>query len=178
MSVCIRSCFLLLFSLYTTACTFGQSVKTSGVLRVYADTQGNTGYKDQKGKVVIAAGKYPMCFTQTFHQYAIVTKPGEGLVAIDRNEQVLYQVFLYDNGPDEPAERLFRIMKDHKIGYADSKTGRVVISPQFECAAPFKRGTAKVSMHCQTRTDGEHKTWESDQWFLIDKRGKPLRQAL
>jgi hypothetical protein len=58
-----------------------------------------------------------------------------------------------------------------KIGYADAATGKIVIRPQFACAWPFEHGVAKVSLNCQTRSDGEHATWISDDWFYINKAG-------
>jgi hypothetical protein len=140
--------------------------KTYGYLDVY-------GYSDQKGRLVIRYGKYPMIYTDTFRTYAIVLKSKEGLVAIDRNEKVLYHIFPFENGPDDVVEGLFRIVKNGKIGFADTN-GKVVIAPQFECAYPFENGKAKVSNNCTEHKQGEHKYWESADWFYIDKEGKKL----
>lgn len=95
------------------------------------------GYKNTLGDIIIPAGKYPMCFTDTFRQYAIVALQDGKIVSIDRNEKVKYEVFNYDNGPDDPSCGLFRIVKNNKIGFADEKTGEIVIEPQFDCADPF-----------------------------------------
>ena len=133
---------------------------------------GGYGYKDQQGKVVIAPGKYPMVFTDTFRIYAFVVNPEKGFVAIDRQEKVLYEVFPFDNGPDNVSDGLFRITENHKIGYADSATGLVMINPQFDCAWPFENGIARVSIDCKTLTNGEHSTWQSDHWFFVDKKGR------
>jgi hypothetical protein len=136
------------------------------------------GYKNQNGEIVIPSGKYLRCFTDTFKTYAIVVKPNSGFIAIDRQEKNLYEVFPFDNGPDEPSEGLFRIMLDKKIGYADSATGKVVIMPQFDCAWPFENGVAEVSTDCKTQPDGEHSIWVSDNWFYIDKTGKKVEKPL
>src|SRR5665647_274044 len=137
------------------------------------------GYKNNKGEIIIPAGRYARCFTDTFKIYAFVVKPNSGLfIAIDRQENLLYEVFPFDNGPDEPSEGLFRIMSDKKIGYADSLTGKVVIKPQFDCAWPFENGVAEVSTGCKTQQDGEHSSWISDHWFYIDKRGKTVEKPL
>lgn len=92
-------------------------------------------------------------------------------VLVDEQETVLYDVFLYDNGPDAPADGLYRIVKDGKIGYADESTNAIVIEPQYDCAYPFENGKAKVSTNCKTVMDGDHSVWESDAWQFIDKKG-------
>jgi WG containing repeat len=84
----------------------------------------------------------------------------------------LYEVFLYDNGPDYPAEGLIRVVKNGKIGYANAKTYRLVISPQFDCAFPFENGKAKVSNNCKTIKEGEYNVWTSETWQYVDKKGK------
>lgn len=136
------------------------------------------GYKNRNGDIVIPPGKYLRCFTDTFKTYAIVAKPNSGFVAINRQENILYEVFPFDNGPDEPSEGLFRIMADKKIGYADSASGKVVIKPQFDCARPFENGLAEVSTDCKTEPDGEHSIWVSDHWYYIDKTGKKVEKPL
>lgn len=93
-------------------------------------------------------------------------------VIMDANKTPLYEVFIYDNGPDYEADGLIRVMKNGKIGYADAKTYAVVIEPQFDCAFPFENGKAKVSNQCQTFKDGEHSEWKSDAWQYVDKTGK------
>jgi len=152
-------------------------VKNNDYLVCYTDTiKGESGYKNQNGDIAIPPGKYAVCFTDTFRTYAIVVKPNSGFVAIDRQENVLYEVFPFDNGPDEPSEGLFRILVDKKIGYADSLTGKVVINPQFDCAWPFENGVAEVSIDCKTQSDEEHSIWISDHWFYIDKTGKKVEK--
>lgn len=147
--------------------------KNKNYLIIFTDsTTDNQGYKNIKGKIVIPAGKYSRCFTDTFKTYAIVIKENLGFIAIDFKENTLYEVFAFDNGPDEPSEGLFRIIRDKKIGYADSQTGKIVIKPQFDCAEPFNNGLAEVSNKCSTIQDGEHSIWQSEHWFYINKTGK------
>ncbi|MBK6946859.1 MAG: hypothetical protein IPH16_01180 [Haliscomenobacter sp.] len=92
-------------------------------------------------------------------------------VLVDSQKTPLYDVFIYDNGPDYPAEGLIRVVKNGKIGYADAKTYAIVIEPQFDCAFPFENGKAKVSNQCQTVKDGEYSVWESDAWQYVDQKG-------
>lgn len=93
-------------------------------------------------------------------------------VILDSKKKTLYEVFLYDNGPDYPSEGLFRIVQNGKIGYADEKTFAIVISPRFDCAYPFENGKAKVSTQCKTVRTGEHYSWESEHWQYVDKKGQ------
>jgi hypothetical protein len=142
------------------------------VLILVADSATDTyGYKSESGKIAVPMGKYSMCFTDTFRNYAIVLDSGKGFIAIDRQYHVLYNVFVFDNGPDYPADGFFRIKVAGNIGYADIATGKIVIKPQFACAWPFENGIAKVAIKCQTRQDGEHSTWISNEWFYINKAG-------
>lgn len=110
----------------------------------------------------------------TSRAYTISIEKGV-FVARDKQQKFLYQVFMYDNGPDYTAEGLFRIVQDGKIGYADAKTGEVVIAPRYPCAWPFEGGKARVSTDCTTRQDGEHGIWESDNWFYINKKGEEVK---
>lgn len=93
-------------------------------------------------------------------------------VVVDEQKTVLYDVFLYDNGPDAPVDGLYRIVKNGKIGYADASTNAIVIEPQYDCAFPFENGKAKVSTNCKTVQEGDHSIWESEDWQFINKTGK------
>jgi hypothetical protein len=167
-----RLAILSFFALTIRSIVFGQATKEPSVLILVTDSSTDTyGYKNESGKIAVPMGKYKMCFTDTFRNYAIVLDTGKGFIAIDRQYRVLYNVFPFDNGPDYPADGFFRIKVAGKIGYAEIATGRIVIKPQFACAWPFENGVAKVATKCQTQTDGEHSTWISDEWFYINKAG-------
>lgn len=116
----------------------------------------------------IAACTNPASSTQS--KLSMVEKDHKWVV-VDEQKNVLYDVFLYDNGPDAPADGLYRIVKDGKIGYADAGTNAIVIEPQYDCAYPFENGKAKVSTDCKTVKDGEYDVWESEAWQFIDKKG-------
>lgn len=93
-------------------------------------------------------------------------------VIVDSQKTTLYDVFIYDNGPDYAAEGLIRVVKNGKIGYVNAKTYVLVIEPQFDCAYPFENGKAKVSKNCKTIKDGEYSVWESNDWKFVDKKGR------
>ena len=155
----------------------GRVIKHDDYWLAFADANSdNYGYADRNGKTVIPLGKYTMCFTDTFRTYAIVLKEQSGFVAIDRQENILYNVFPFDNGPDYVEDGLFRIIENHKIGFADAKTGAVIIKPQFDCAFPFENGKAKVSTDCKSQFRGEHQIWISEKWFYIDKSGRMINR--
>ena len=166
---------VILLLLFIGLSSYGQANKKTDYL-ISFDNKDGYGYKNKKGKIIIPPGKYQMCFTHIFKTYAFVAKEGfsSGIVAIDRNENVLYEVFNYDNGPDYTSDGLFRITENKKMGYADAATGKIVIEPQFDCAWPFKNGVAKVSNECTVQSDGEHSGWISDRWYYIDKTGKKV----
>jgi len=171
--------FVVLCSLVIAVCSTAVGQASNDILIRVADTATDTyGYRNEMGKMVIPFGKYLYCFTDTFRNYAIVQQEGRGIIGIDRQFQILYGVYIFDNGPDYPADGLFRIKTDGKIGYADSSTGKVVIKLQFACAWPFENGVAKVAMHCQTRFEGEHSTWISDEWFYINKEGVRVKSPV
>ena len=107
------------------------------------------------------------------HGYAFPVK-GKGIVGIDRNENILFKVYIFDNGPDYPSDGLFRIVKNGKIGYANLK-GQTVITPKYDCAYPFKKGKAEVGIGCQTKSAGEYHYWVGDHWYTINKRGQVVK---
>lgn len=164
---------LVTFASCTNTRQTNEQVAESEPLMLTNDSTTNqSGYRDMSNKMAIPLGKYAHCLTDTFRTHAIVmTKSDSKWVVIDRQEKVLYEVFLYDNGPDYASEGLFRIVKDGKIGYTDASTYAIVISPQFDCAYPFENGKAKVSTNCKTVADGEHRNWTSDEWQYVDKKG-------
>lgn len=152
------------------------SIPSDDYLLKFYDTETDAyGYVNTNGDTVIPAGKYIICYTDTFKTYAIVlTADGKGFVGIDRNEKIKYHIFNFDNGPDYASEGLFRIEERNKIGYADIATGEVIIKPKYPCAFPFEGGMAKVSEECGQEIYGEHTEWISDHWFYIDKSGNRL----
>lgn len=137
------------------------------------DSLDNCGYVDQQGNIRIEIGKYYPCYTDTMFYYAFVYKEGSGLVAIDKEEKVLFNVWVVDNGPDYPSEGLFRIVKDGKIGFANLK-GEIVIPPRFEAVYPFQDGVAAYCVGCTTGNDkftSEYTVWSGGLWGFINKEG-------
>jgi hypothetical protein len=134
-----------------------------------------SGYLNSKGDTIVPIGQYFYCYTDTIRNFGIVKEKNGGLIAINKYNKKLYDVFNYDNGPDYIVEGLFRIKVNEKIGYAND-IGEIVIKPQFKCAFPFENGIAKVSETCEKRQVGEHSMWIGDYWFYIYKNGKRVNK--
>jgi hypothetical protein len=136
-------------------------------------------YVSAAGDTVIPFGRYAMAATERFDKVALVLQPGGDWVGIDRQERVLFRPFLFDNGPDYPAEGVLRIVNAAGlIGYADTTTGRVVLPPQYEAAFPFEHGRARVGRRCGRVRDGEHWYWQCAAWQYIDHEGRPVPDSL
>ncbi|XZF15048.1 WG repeat-containing protein [Chitinophagaceae bacterium MMS25-I14] len=167
---------LMIITLFQCSCRneSRRPANTARYLLLHTDTQNHYWYTDPQGDTIIRPGKYSICFTDTFRDYAVVMSHGK-FIAINRNEQELYEVYLFDNGPDYPAGGLFRIKDSRgKIGYADSATGKIIIPPQFDGAFPFDGGIARVGTGCRDTSDGEHNWWVGGNWWYIDKDGKKV----
>ena len=135
------------------------------------------GYKNLHGEIVIPKGKYSHCHTDTFRHFAIVfdeKQTNSEIVAIDRKERILFDVYMFDNFPDESSEGLFRVKRNGKIGYANDY-GQIVIPCKFQCADTFEDGRAKVAFSCKEFDGDDHKAPESDEWFYIDKSGNRVK---
>ncbi|MCR5890973.1 WG repeat-containing protein [Hymenobacter sp. J193] len=136
-------------------------------------------YVSAAGDTVIPFGRYARAATERFDKVALVLQPGGNWVGIDRQERVLFRPFIFDNGPDYPAEGVLRIVDAAGlIGYADTATGRVVLAPQYEAAFPFEHGRARVGRRCQLVREGEHSYWACAAWQSIDHAGRPVPDAI
>lgn len=134
----------------------------------------NVGYADANGNMIIPFGKYKFCYSETFDKIAFVGFANrEGIYTIDRNENVLFKVYITDNKPDPIKENTFRIENNGKIGFADIY-GNVIISPQFDAAWPFQEGFAGVGTGGTQKEKGDCKTYTGGKWKFINKNGQPI----
>ena len=166
--------FLIFLTIAFSASTLLGQVNKNTLHLVYDKTNDQYGYLNQKGDTIIPFGKYSFCFTSKFDKFAIVSSPDKGFIGIDRNEKILFNIFVFDNGPDYLSNGLFRIVKNGKLGYAD-KNGNIVISPKYDCAYPFVNGKANVGTGCKIKNEGEHWLWTGGVWQLINKKGQIVR---
>jgi hypothetical protein len=134
---------------------------------------------DNLGDTVIPFGKFAYYGTDTLIHYANVLESyGDGKVGrqvgIDENQNVLFDLVMFDNGPEPFNEGLTRVLRDGKMGYAN-KFGQVVIPCIYDYAKWFDNGVAEVTFKATEYLDGdEHRRVESDEWFTIDTRGQKV----
>ncbi|TLV02229.1 WG repeat-containing protein [Dyadobacter luticola] len=150
----------------------GYAQSSSDYLLPFSDkTSGEElyGFKSRKGKVIIKP-KYEIVGTAKMYHIALVTYKFKW-IAINRKDSVLLSPYIYDNGPDELREGLFRFEEHGLIGFANNK-GQKIIPARFECVSFFVNGLAafNVGGHAEYR-DPEHPTWEGGLWGFIDKTG-------
>jgi hypothetical protein len=143
------------------------------IVHANAEQQEIIGFVNAKGDTIIPMGKYNYAYTDTIIDFGIVLHPQQGWIGINAQDQKLFQIFQYDNGPDYVEEGLFRIVAEGKIGYANTK-GEIVIAPQFKCAYPFEGGKAKVSLNCQEENMGDVNLWTGNDWFFINAKGEKV----
>ncbi len=161
--------FLILIISFFQA--FAQKNVNDNFLYRICNNDYNCGYINEEGDTIINIGKYLFCYTDTIKEFGIVFKDSIGFIGINRKDSFLFKIFVFDNGPDLIRENLIRIIDDNgNIGYANS-LGQIVIVPQYKCAYPFLGNKAKVSCDCRIIKDGEYGSWDSDNWFYINRNG-------
>ncbi len=138
------------------------------------------GYVDPSGKVKIPY-EYSFVFTDTLKTIAFVSHEGK-IKAIDRNNNRLFTVLNYDNGPDYESEGLFRIVDDtnNLIGFADSK-GQIIIQPAYFFVKPFSDGMAAFNEGGTEDTvniPDNYTQITGGKWGYINKQGTIVFPAI
>ncbi|XWN38550.1 MAG: WG repeat-containing protein [Balneola sp.] len=138
-------------------------------------------YLNTKGDTIIPFDKYAYLGTDTLTHYANVIEflkdSSYGRwITIDRNQNTLYDIVSFDNGPDYFHEGLLRVKRNGKMGFAD-KYGQIAIPCKYDFAWWFKDGKAKVTFDAREINDkyDDHTRIESDEWFYIDKNGTRIK---
>jgi hypothetical protein len=137
-------------------------------------------YVDNSGDTIIPFGKFAYFGTDTLKYYANVIEwindsTYGRRIGINRNQEILFDMVMFDNGPEPFNEGLARVFRDGKMGYAN-KFGQVVIPCIYDYAKWFDKGVAQVTFDAAIYLDGdEHRKVESNEWFSIDKSGQPLK---
>ena len=134
------------------------------------------GFTNSKGEIVIPADKFGHVYQSRLDKITFVLFNGrQGIYAINRKGEPLFEVVCIDNGPDYVKEGLFRIIENDKMGFANMD-GEVVIKPQFDFVWPFqkcgyaifKTGGKKVIYD----THNNYSTWKGGKWGIINKKGE------
>ncbi len=137
-------------------------------------------YRNQQGDTIIPFGKYAYLGTDTLVHFANVMEyPNDSAygqwVAIDQQQNKLYDIVTFDNGPDYFQEGLVRAKRNEKMGFAN-RYGQIVVPCSYAFAWPFEEGKAKVALKATAIKDGEYTRMESEEWFYIDKQGNRVEQ--
>lgn len=137
------------------------------------------GYADAGGNMIIPVGKYRYLYSEEFDKIAFVSLKGkQGIFAINRSEEVLFEVYGYDNGPDYVSNGLFRIISNGKVGFANME-GQIVIKPKFTFAYPFQDDNFAVFNENGTIIKvGEYSKYEGGKWGVINKKGEIIIPAI
>ncbi len=177
---------IILIALLLSSLTSVIAQSEGGLYRFYendsVDYFGNMGYRNSAGDTIVPLGKYQVCFTHQFKHFAVVRTHESRLIAIDTNDNELFEVYWFDGMPDNEFSQdygegeLFRIKINGLIGFANFK-GEIVIEPQFECTSYFIGGICWVAKKCTLVPDGEYKIMESDEAYYIDTKGNFVRKA-
>ncbi|MCL5129994.1 MULTISPECIES: WG repeat-containing protein [unclassified Algibacter] len=137
----------------------------------------NVAFVNESNDTVIPFGKYAYYGSDTLEFYAnVMEHPNDSTygrqIAIDRNEHILFDLVMFDNGPEPIKGGLTRVLRNGKMGYANV-FGQVVIACKYDYVKWFENGKAEVTYNAKEFFDlDEHRAIESEEWFLIDKKGK------
>lgn len=148
----------ILLSLHLSAQKKGNKYLVSFSDTTHGTSFGNVlyGYKTISGKIVIPA-KYTLVASTKFYKMAIVYTDS-GWIGINRKDSFLLRPFIYDNGPDDFSEGLFRFVEFGKIGFANLD-GLKVIPAMFDFVTSFKNGIAQFTLGGKKIKDGENWYW-------------------
>ena len=159
--------------------TVGKFVLTAVTDEEYLQYGVNIAFVNEKGDTIIPFGKYAYFGSDTLEFFAnVIEHPNDSTwgryIGIDRNQNILFDLVIFDNGPDYFNEGLTRILRNGKMGYAN-KYGQVVIPCEYDFAKCFEDGKAEVTYNVREYIDiEEHRRVESNEWFYIDKKGNKI----
>jgi hypothetical protein len=151
------------------------AVTDEGILQYGA----RVAYVVNLGDTIIPFGKFAYYGTDTLEHYANVIEwindsTYGRQVGINRHQEIIFDLVMFDNGPEPFNEGLTRVLRDGKMGYAN-KFGQVVIPCIYDYAKWFDKGVAEVTFNATIYLDGDdHRQVVSDEWLRIDKSGQQL----
>lgn len=111
-----------------------------------------------------------------FDQFGLATVWANGQhYYLNRQGQSL-AVLSFDNWADDFADGLVRVRRHGKIGFYNRQF-QEVIPAQYDWAAPFAHGIARVCQGCQEIQQGEHRAIVGGTWSQINCQGQTLPSA-
>ncbi|MGM0462548.1 MAG: WG repeat-containing protein [Fibrobacterota bacterium] len=160
--------------------TAAPEVLTAVTDEEYLQYGARVAYLNPDNDTVIPFGSYAFFGSHRLIHFAhVIEHPNDStygrVIAIDRNQRILFDIVRIDNGPDSFKNGLVRVLRNGKMGYANTY-GQVVIPCEYEYAKPFTNGTAEVTYSARRdSTAGEHTLIESDEWLIIDTAGNRVK---
>lgn len=148
----------------------------------YLQYGSSVAYVNMESDTIIPFGQYAYFGTDSFIYYAnVMEHPNDSTfgrqIGINREQKILFDIVMFDYGPDPFQENLTRVLRNGKFGFAN-KYGIVVIPCIYDYAKWFVNGKAEVTFDAVEYLDmEEHMRVESDEWFEIDKQGKTIKNA-
>lgn len=139
----------------------------------------NVAYINSKGDTIIPFGKYAYFGTDTLAHFAYVMEhPNDSTygrcIAINQNQKTLFDIVIFDCGPDYFNEGLTRVLRNGKMGFVNHY-GEIIIPCRYDYAKSFYNGTAEVTYHAEEHYDlDEHLIVESKEWFFINPQGEKI----
>lgn len=136
-------------------------------------------YINSKGDTIIPFGKYAYFGTDTLAHFAYVMEhPNDSTygrcIAINQNQKTLFDIVIFDCGPDYFNEGLTRVLRNGKMGFVNHY-GEIIIPCRYDYAKSFYNGTAEVTYHAEEHYDlDEHLIVESKEWFFINPQGEKI----
>jgi hypothetical protein len=136
-------------------------------------------YISLNGDTVIPFGHFAYFGTDTLVHFATVFEQLNDSalgrqIAIDKNQNILFDLVMFDNGPESFHDGLLRVLRNGKMGYAN-RFGQIVIPCIYDYAKWFDNGQAEVTFKAKEYLDmEEHRRVESDEWFKIDRKGNKI----
>ena len=145
----------------------------------YLQDGSRVAYIDLKGDTIIPLGQYAYFGTDTLIHFAsVIEHPSDSVynrqIAIDRNQNILFDMIMFNNGPESFHDGLLRVLRNGKMGYAN-RFGQIVIPCIYDYASWFENGQAEVTFKAKKYLDTEnHEHVESNEWFDIDRKGNRI----
>ncbi len=136
-------------------------------------------YIDSNGDTIIPFGRFAYFGTDTLIHFATVIEHSNDStlgrqIAIDRNQNILFDIVMFDNGPESFHDGLLRVLRNGEMGYAN-RFGQIVIPCLYDYAKWFENGQAEVTFKAKEYIDmEEHQRVESNEWFKIDRKGNKI----
>lgn len=173
----ITRIFIYLSIILAATSSFAQDKEEILICKQDSITEKYHGFFNSKGEMVISGDMFQFIYSDKIDKIGfVIFKEGpEGIQAINRKAEPLFEVFCFDNGPDYVREGLFRIIVDGKMGFANMD-GEIIIEPQFDFVHPFQEcGYAVFNIGGKkVRTNPRENwwTWKGGKWGLVNKKGE------